>query len=195
MTIDDRVLKKYGLSPAQFFYLLYISQKPTIPEVKELSEIYFYISKMPTADIFNKDDYKYFLSNKGKVIIDTILLESDNVTSSFDTRLETLAKTLIEIFPKGLKPGTNVMWRGSLKEIKDRLHVFFKKYGQYTDEEVINATQKYVEKHQYDMKLMHALKYFIWKKISPEETKSELMAWIENSSDMESNILKTTQLI
>lgn len=76
-----------------------------------------------------------------------------------------LAKKMAEIFPKMLKPGTNIYFRSNAKETADKLDKFFSKFGKYTDNEILLATKKYVDTHiaNNDLKTMRVLKYFIWK--------------------------------
>lgn len=67
-----------------------------------------------------------------------------------------------------------------------RLKLFFKKYGnEYTDEQIIQATKKYVEGFNGNYTYMRLLKYFIFKEkvgASGEvEGDSELISYIENA--------------
>ena len=75
---------------------------------------------------------------------------------------EELAKSIQELFPKGFK-GTVYPWRDSTKVIAERLTLFFKKFGEYSKEEVIDATKRYVESFNGNTQYMQVLKYFILK--------------------------------
>ena len=76
---------------------------------------------------------------------------------------EVLAKSLQELFPKGIKENTIYPWRDSTKIIAERLTLFFKKFGEYPKEEVIDATKRYVESFNGNTRYMQVLKYFILK--------------------------------
>jgi hypothetical protein len=98
--------------------------------------------------------------------------------------LEELAKKLKEIYPKGMKDG-KWYWSDGVALIKRRLQAFFVKYGRYPAEEIIDATQRYVneKRDQDDMRL---LKYFIFrdKKVDGEVVAtSDLLTWIENKGE------------
>ena len=143
----------------------------------------------------DKDMVRYDSANKEASvnrtwddIVTTIILSGDPQIPE-DAELELIAKELIDLFPIGKKAGTNVYWRGNVKDIKLRLKKFFKLYGKnYTKEQIITATKRYIEsfKGQYDY--MKVSKYFIWKdarKIDSEgkiyvEEVSELATYIEN---------------
>ena len=67
-----------------------------------------------------------------------------------------------ELFPKGMKVG-NSAWRGNVRELKLRMQKFFKMYGNYDDEAILEATKRYVESFNGDYTYMRILKYFILK--------------------------------
>lgn len=181
--IDSDVLKKHKLSQSQFYYLLHLQSQPTIPEYNELINKLFYIGKKYSGNI-NPMDYTYFLSNKGSNIVNQILLES-NKGDNTDKRIEDLAKAIQGLFPPGMKPGTPYYWRGNLSEIKNKLITFFKMYGEYSDEVIIDATERYISTYQLQPRIMQLCKYFIWKKVDNEnkEYRSELLTFIENKGE------------
>jgi hypothetical protein len=102
-----------------------------------------------------------------------------------------LAPKLIEIFPSGKKPGTNLYWKGSKMEIVTKLKKFLNMFGEeYSNEDIIDATQRYVQSFNGSYGYMRVLKYFIWKNIlrvgeesnSIEEV-SDLATWLENKGN------------
>jgi len=96
---------------------------------------------------------------------------------------------LREIFPKGLKPGTNNPWRDHPSIIKDRFKLLKKHFGYEIDqEEVLEATKKYVESFAGDYDFMRTLKYFIIKRTvldGATEYVSDLLSYIQMLSDGE----------
>lgn len=137
--------------------------------------------------------------------LDSALLDSEaeNIEEN-DLYVESLAKDLMNIFPKGKKEGTNVYWKGNLKDTKLRLKKFFKLYSnKYTKEQIVGAAKRYVESFNGNYSFMRVLKYFIWKDIKRvdssgkgyiEET-SELATLIENEDQENSNKDWITKLI
>lgn len=133
-------------------------------------------------DLFQQIGWR--LTNKGTEVIDSVIVDSDKKQEPND-RLVQLAARLKEIFPKGKKDGTNYYWADGVALIVRRLKLFFKKYGNtYTDEQIIQATSKYVEGFNGNYTYMRLLKYFIFKEkvgaAGEVEGDSELISYIEN---------------
>lgn len=125
------------------------------------------------------------LTSKGSEIIESVIVDSDKKQEPKD-RLNYLATQLKGIFPKGKKEGTNYYWAEGVALIIRRLKLFFKKYGnEFTDEQIIQASKKYVEGFNGNYQYMRLLKYFIFKeKIGASgevEGDSELISYIENA--------------
>lgn len=110
---------------------------------------------------------------------------------SDDEHLQQLASQMKECFPKGRKPGTVYYFRCNEREIILKLRKFFETYGDYTDEQILSATRKFVASFQGDYHLMPLIKYFISKNkpvINDDGTSqmvevSELASTLENMSD------------
>ena len=71
-----------------------------------------------------------------------------------------------------------------------RLKLFFKKYeNTYTDEQIIQATEKYVQGFNGNYQYMRLLKYFIFREkvgaAGEVEGDSELISYIENAGQEE----------
>lgn len=138
-------------------------------------------------DLFQQTGWR--LTNKGSQILDSVIMDSDKQQEPQD-RLILLAARLKEIFPKGKKDGTNYYWADGVALIVRRLKLFFKKYGNdFTDEQIIQATEKYVQGFNGNYQYMRLLKYFIFKeKIGAGgevEGDSELISYIENAGQEE----------
>jgi hypothetical protein len=98
--------------------------------------------------------------------------------------LESLAIKMKEMFPQGRKDGTALMWRGSTQDIVKKLATLKNKYNtDFTEEQALNATKRYIESFNGDYKFMQVLKYFILKKdLNKGEETSQLLAYIENEN-------------
>ena len=105
------------------------------------------------------------LSDSGEFLVDSIMADSHVDASNNEDRFTSLANKLRELFPSGKKPGYAYTWRDSTSCIADRLKKFSLKYGDYSDEEIIDATKRYVASFNGDYKYMQLLKYFIWKNV------------------------------
>lgn len=138
-------------------------------------------------DLFQQVGWR--LTNKGTEVLDSVIMDSDKEQEPQD-RLIQLATRLKEIFPKGKKDGTNYYWADGVALIVRRLKLFFKKYGnKFTDEQIIQAAEKYVQGFNGNYQYMRLLKYFIFKeKVGANgevEGDSELISYIENAGQEE----------
>ena len=130
------------------------------------------------------------LTNKGTEVLDYVIMDSDKEQEPQD-RLIQLATKLKETFPKGKKDGTNYYWAEGVALIVRRLKLFFKKYGnEFTDEQIVQAAEKYVQGFNGNYQYMRLLKYFIFKeKVGANgevEGDSELISYIENADQTDS---------
>lgn len=136
------------------------------------------------------------LSETGKYLLERELADSNPNNKRSEENLKALANSLRELFPAGKKPGYAYLWRDSESCIVDRLKKFFLKYGDnHTDEEIIDATKRYVASFNGNYQYMQLLKYFIWKnKVTGEEVvrgrivgevekQSQLAAWLEDTEE------------
>lgn len=128
---------------------------------------------------------KPILRESGRQFVEQLL---DNKTSKND--LETLVEEMRNCFPEGKKSGS-FYWRAGPSEIHKKLTGWFKKNGKkYSNEEIIEATKKYVNGFQGQYQYMSLLKYFIEKDgVSTLLTMLENKNEIDNSDDWTSNRL------
>lgn len=188
ISISEDICKKNSLELEEVLAILLIKTGTDIPKLfAKLEE-----EKKVVKDIFNN----YLVTQRWDDVTSTILLDSDKEKQSPE-RLENLAIQLAEIFPKEKKIGTCHYFRGNKKDTILRLKKFFKIYGKYTDQQILDAARRYVASFNGDYTYMRVLKYFIWKdekKLDAEGNKyvdetSDLSNWIENegSEDKLSN--------
>lgn len=191
-TIDEEVCKKSHLDIHLLLTILLLNTGTDFEQnLKELKDREIIIEKKGLLGT------QHLITSKWANIVSSILLDSekDNL-NEFDERLENLARQLMAIFPEGKKMGTTMYWRGNVKEIKLKLKKFFKRYSdKYTDEQILQATQAYVNSFNGNYGFMRVLKYFIWKderKIDSEgngfvEEVSDLATIIENAGQVDNN--------
>lgn len=125
----------------------------------------------------------WVITHDGKEALDGAVLDSDSEVPKKDKSLIEFAASLRNLFPKGAKRdnfGTPKWpWRGNATEIVKRLRVFFKEFGEYSQEEIYNAAKHYVTRMEGD-KYMKTLPYFLWDKrggdyASPLATEIEML--------------------
>jgi hypothetical protein len=179
ISINDEVCEKYSLSTTELFALLLIKSCDNLSSLFESLES----KKIIVKDMFGG----YMVTQRWDDVASSILLDSDKNRQSPE-RVEQLAAKLMEIFPKEKKAGTCHYFRGNKKDNILRLKKFFKLYGKYTDEQILDAARKYVTSFNGNYSYMRILKYFIWKedvKMDAEEKRyvdevSDLANCIEN---------------
>lgn len=178
LKIDDDILYKYGLNQKEFF-LLAVSKF-----IYEHDEIEKLLNKDLIAETIkpNVRANQYYLTNKGSGIIRTIIDESDRLEKKEQNSLNELASKMAELFPKGRKDNTTKYWRGNSGLVRQKLKVFFRKYGKFSDEIILEATKKYIDSFGNDLTLMRILPYFIEK-----NNESELLTTIENINEVVPN--------
>jgi len=199
IVLDTDICKKEGKDADVIIYLLsLLSGSPiTVNTFEKARQQRFLNFDKPYDRRFPFPEW-VSLNQTGEHLVES-LMASSNVTAS-EGRCEQLAEKLRELFPAGKKPGYAYTWRDSISCIADRLKKFFMKYGEYTDEQVIEATKAYVASFNGNYTYMQLLKYFIWKnKVTGEEVvrgrvvgeverQSQLAAWIEDTPDKSTNV-------
>ena len=194
ITIDEKIVEQKGLSIEEFLLLLFLKVSDrTYSEVFGRfvldGKVYYNNEAMQTLLMDNTDD-----------LVQTILLDSEKTVPEIE-REEALAIQMQEIFPLGKKEGTSQYYRGNKKEITLKIKKFFKLYGHYTDEQILQATQKYVDSFNGNYTFMRVLKYFIIKDVRKQgeevnyvEQVSELASYLENAGQDDYNKNWTAQL-
>ena len=179
--VSDKICEKYNLSIEEALVL--IGLKYSSQEVfQKLNKERFLLDL--GSSIFNEET-KYKLSRKANEVLSCILAESTDVVAKRTTNIEELADKLRNIYPNGKILNTNYYYRCNRQDIINKLKTFFKMYGtKYTDEQIINATQKYVNSFNGNYAYLKLLKYFIWKdeRLKGESVQSLLADFIENES-------------
>lgn len=180
--IDEKDLKTNDLTIREVISMLFIHYVGD-DFMDIISDL---MAKNEVVDYYNNHCIR--LSQKGEQTIKSFMSGHQSIVDKRNN-IE-LAKKMAEIFPKMLKPGTSYYFRSNPKETAAKLEKFFEQYGQYTEEQILEATRKYVEMKMAnnDLKTMRVLKYFIWKddeKLDDEGNlritrKSELADYLDN---------------
>src|SRR5574344_1168370 len=183
INIDDKELDKLNLSKADLMLLLYFTYKDREIYLQE-SCTKLHTRNYLISNVSNPTIIDYNL-NPGTMDILEQLITSNIKPKSLD--LKNLAIKLKDMFPKGKKPGTSQYWTEGISLIETRLKLFIRKFGEFKEEDIIKATQNYLDEMENNP-YMRTLKYFIFKneiKNNIIEENSELYTYITHLNETE----------
>lgn len=183
INIDDKELDKLNLSKADLMLLLYFTYKDREIYLQE-SCTKLHTRNYLISNVSNPTIIDYNL-NPGTMDILEQLITSNVKPKSLD--LKNLAIKLKDMFPKGKKPGTSQYWTEGISLIETRLKLFIRKFGEFKEEDIIKATQNYLDEMENNP-YMRTLKYFIFKneiKNNIIEETSELYTYITHLNETE----------
>ena len=179
--LDTEVYLDNKLTDEEVYYLMILASKGDVKRAEEE------LLKKGFITRDGDETRQPVITDAGSFYIQSVLVDSETSIPKKD-RCAELAAELQQLFPKGMKTGS-AAWRGNKREITLRLQKFFKLYdNKWTDEEIIEATKKYINHFNGNYTYMRILKYFIMKsevKYDEEgtghiEDNSELATWLEN---------------
>ena len=184
ISLNKNAIQQNGLTVDEALLLLSIHNNVDFNSAKQSLVSKGFITAQLNAEM---KPIGWRVTNKGIQILDDTIIDSDKYQEPIE-KLESLAQSLKNLFPKGKKDGTNYYWADGVALIVRRLKLFFKKYGNtYSNEQIIKATEKYVKSFNGNYKFMKLLKYFIFKeKIGAGgdiEGESDLITYIENCNE------------
>lgn len=194
--IDTEILEREGIGLDEALYLLSVyKKKPINFNTVQKAKVENKILKFENP----RDPVK--ITPKGQSYIESILAKSKIYVSSDNLeRYRALADKMREIYPKGIKPGTNYQWRDSTAIIADRLMKLVAKYNiEFTDEEAVDATKRYIASFNGNYRYMQILKYFISKQKpvegAPAEQNSQFLSFLQNEEGTTENQDWTANLV
>lgn len=181
--LTDKACKKHGLLLSEGLALLAISTT-TDDTYRSLVSKGLITKANGTMQSLNR---KYCATEKGIVLADELIADSEESIVIKEDNIKELADKLREIYPEGKMAGTSYYYRCNRADIVRKLKSFFRRYGDYSPEQIIEATQRYVNSFNGNYTYLRLLKYFIWK----DENKdgevlqvSQLADWIENKGEV-----------
>jgi len=183
--IDTDIIKKHENANLCYYLLSLLGEAPIDINCCAKARNLGFVESKDRFENYPKDAK---ITDYGTEHLMSIIAGNDNRLGIIaEDRCTLLADKLRELFPTGNKPGTKVMWRGNRKVVADRLRKFFVKYGdEWTDEEIIDATKRYVAtcRAQDNGRYMRSLPYYIWKndiRTGELEKTSDLLDYLENT--------------
>lgn len=192
IVIDKGVIENNNLTPAEALYLLFLNQLDVNnTEDKVLESL--------AGKGFINISGKKFLTIGGanalsKLVLETQALDTKDIS---DDNLLDIVIAMQKVYPAGMKPEntpygprpSNTAWRGNKRDLVERLRKFFARYGNnYTKEQLVEATKKYVNSFGEDTRYMRVLPYFIMK--SERKMHADGITSIEEVSNL-ANILES----
>ena len=181
--LTDKACKKHNLLLSEGVALLAISTT-TDDTYRSLINKGLITKANGTMQSLNR---KYSTTEKGIALADELLADSEESIVIKEDGIKELADKLREIYPEGKMSGTSYYYKCNRADIVRKLKSFFRRYGEYTSEQIIEATQRYVTSFNGNYTYLRLLKYFIWKDENKDgETLqvSQLADWIENKDSV-----------
>lgn len=180
--VDPAAVNKHKLTMAEWYMLMSIHCKCSARQTLESLRSKGYLGIQLQDNI----PIGYFITPEALNILADIRMDSSPAKQKNDERITNLIPQLQAIYPEG-KNLNGQYWRCNKTDLRRKLVLFLEKYGDYTDEQIIAATQAYVDSFKGSMKYMRLLKYFIWKEEIKDGSKvlvSELADIIENGNQV-----------
>lgn len=189
ITIDTDILKKEGIDLDGFLMLLMafldFNYKKTLLKLR--------VSHLVAPDVFEMG--KFTLSDNTRKQVSRILVSSSPKVMSSGIHFYDLAKKMRDLFPDGCKEGTSYPWKSDVDDVAFNLMLLFCKYDfNFTEQEALDATKKYLDCFKESKKYMQLLKYFILKTHKPKDDNDDrgftsmFMTMIENNRNNEKQI-------
>lgn len=182
ITIDEKQCLKHHLTPEEVLIIL---------AIRSSKDFQGTLDNLVNRNILtNVDSDDYMVTQRWSDELDEILLDSSGEIDD-EERLNNLAQKMRDVYPKGKMPGTPYYYSCNKREVVLKLKKFFALYGNYKDEDIIDATKRYVASFQGNYRYLPLIKYFIYKEklklgedgqqhVSPE---SPLATYLENKED------------
>ena len=189
ITIDEKVSLKHKMTPVEVLFALAIRYSEN-PQGELLN--------MENREIIVKDKGIYRITQHWSDVLDEILSDSSGTIEKSDEELLELAKQMRELYPQGKMKNrygqpTPYYYRCNNSEVVKKLKKFFTIFGNYSNEEILDATKRYVASFRGNYANMRLIKYFILKddvKLSEDGTGhveqiSDLATFLENRESEE----------
>lgn len=194
LTIDtEKVDKDIGVDGLLYLTSLYLDSPINCDTFNKLNNRGLVLTESM------KGGFPYLVSatKDSRELVEGAYADMEISGESNDNRFTLLADKLRELYPTGRKSGTQLQWRDSTAVIAKRLKAFVKRFEvDFSDEQYIDATRRYIESFNGSYQFMQVLKYFIMKSGVEDGmtiTNSQLLSFIQNTEADTTNNW-TTQL-
>lgn len=187
-TIDEKVCLKHKLTMQELLLALAV-------RTCDITQV---LQNLLAREVIVQKGGQYLITQHWNEVVDAILNDSSsNGDELSEERLLALVKKIQECFPKGkMKDAfgldTPFYYRCNKTELMNKLKKFFANYGNVSDEDIVDATKRYVASYApKGYRGMRLAKYFIWKDdrklMADEEVHveqvSDLATFLENKGE------------
>ena len=160
ITIDEKICLKHKLTVEEALLVLLIRSAGNLKEIAQ---------NLTNREVVVQVNGKHLVTQHWSDVLDEILADSSGEQD--EKRLENLAKQMRTLYPEGRmidkRTGqpTSYYFRSNPKEIAHKLKTFFMRYGNFSEEDILNAEKRYVASFggNYQQRGFRLLKYFIFK--------------------------------
>ena len=186
ITIDEKVCTKHKMTVQEVLIAL-IMRMGNVPDTME---------NMLNREIL-VDTGEYQVTQHWSDVLDEIISDSSGKVEKSDEELLELAKQMRDLYPQGKMKDrygrmTPYYYRCNNSEVVKKLKKFFTIFGNVPDEDILDATRRYVASFQGNYTGMRLIKYFILKDdVKPGEDGnhveqiSDLATFLENKESEE----------
>lgn len=175
--IDEEVCTKYKMTLSEALLALAFRNKKDND-----------IHNMLAREIFVRKNGQYLVTQSWSDILDQIICDSSGSNTRSDEELVELAIKVKDCFPQCKMKDrygreTPYYYRCNKSEVAKALKRFFTQFGnEYSDEDIIDATKRYVASFNGDYTNMRLAKYFIMK--NPVKQGENGKGYVEQISDL-----------
>jgi len=190
ITIDEKVCLKHKMTLQEFLLALAFRSMNDND-----------IHNMLEREILVRQNGQYKITQHWSDVLDEIISDSSGKTGKSDEELVALAKKMMELYPQGKMKDrygrmTPYYYRCNNGEVVKKLKKFFTIFGNVSDEDILDATRRYVASFQGNYTGMRLIKYFILKDdVKPSEDGtghveqiSDLATFLENKESEEEGV-------
>lgn len=188
ITIDEKKCLKHKLTLTECLLALAVRTCQNADEI---------LANMLNREILVKKDGKYLITQHWSDVVDEIISDSSGSIDKSDEEFLELAKQMRDLYPRGKMKNrfgqlTPYYYRCNNSEVIKKLKKFFLLFGNYSDEDILDATKRYVASFRGNYTNMRLIKYFILKDdVKPGEDGnhveqiSDLATFLENKESEE----------
>ena len=178
LAIDEKVCLKHKMTIQEALLALAI-------RTGKLEDI---LENMVKREILVNNKTDYLVTQHWSDVLDEIICDSSKDTQKSDDKLINLAIRIMECFPKQKMRDrfgreTPYYYRCNKSEVSKALKRFFTQFGcDYTDDDIVDATKRYVASFNGNYAGMRLAKYFIMK--NPTKQGEDGKGYVEQVSDL-----------
>lgn len=181
LIIDENQCFKHHLTLEETLLALAIRKINNLTETLKLLE---------NREVIVLKDNQYIVTQHWSDELDELICNSIQAVDN-EERLDNLALQMQNLYPAGKMPNSSYYYRCNKAEVKRKLKKFFITFGNYSDKEILEATQRFLNSFHGDYTYLPLIKYFILKNkpvlgedgIAHAELQSPLATYLENKEE------------